>query len=130
MSQVTKSRGPHWSGITRVAALVVLGGLCALTVRHRTRPARLAPTASGAGTRVPVHVALAADEQRHDGLSGTQRQLVFLEGGPADGSQVALDWQAVRHQMTDADHGTCTYLDSGRTRPDVLGQPARVFVAE
>ncbi len=130
MSQVSGSTRPRWSGLTRAVALLVLGALCGLTVRRRTRQARQTGTGSKAQRRAPVHVTLPADGQRHDGRSSTQRQLVFLEGGPADGSRVALHWKAVRHQVTDADRGTCTYLDSGRTRPDALGQPARVFVAQ
>lgn len=129
MRQVSGSGGPRWRDPSRVAALAVLGGLCALAVRQRTRSARRVAAAPGARTRVPVRVELPADRQPHDGLTGTWRQLVFLEGGPADGSRVALDWQVVRHEVTDADHGRCTYLDSGRTRPDALGEPARVFVA-
>lgn len=111
------------------AVWLVLGALGALALRRRagrTGPVPASPPAA----RHPVRVTLPADRQRHDGRAGTQRQLVFLDGGPADGSRVALGWQAVRHQVHDADRGTWTYLDSGRTRPDALGQPARVFTAQ
>lgn len=70
---------------------------------------------------------LPADAERHDGRHGTQRQLVFLEGGPMHGARVALGWQEQTHTVSDAHHGTSTYVDSGRTRADTLGQPAPVF---
>jgi hypothetical protein len=117
---------------TRSAALLGAGALLGLAGRAAVAARRQRPgTGPTHGGPVPADPApLPADRLPHDGIDGTHRQLVFLEGGPSDGARVALGWDEHTHRVSDADHGSTTYLDSGRTRPDALGQPARVFVAQ
>lgn len=104
-----------------LATLLAGWGVATLRAQHRARSS----SQSVPHTR---HRHLPDDDRRHDGLDGTQQQLVFLDGGPAGGARVAVAWSADSHEVTDEQQRRHRYTDSGRIRQSPVGTPARVFV--